>query len=119
MPRLPWAGLSQAVGLKFLHLPAHRIAGKLPLQRIPEREARLALVAFRIGLLLFGDQLVHEHLRIALRRVALRAEEKVEVCARLGHLKFSSRGIYLPEQRDLPAVAFMVWNATEQLIFRY
>ena len=42
MPRLPWAGLWQAVGLKFLHLPAHRLAAKLPLQRIPERHPLLA-----------------------------------------------------------------------------
>ena len=35
--RWPWASRDRP--LKFLHLPAHRFAGKLPLQRIPEREA--------------------------------------------------------------------------------
>lgn len=38
--------LREIVRLKFLHLPAHRLAGKLPLQRIPEREARFAIVVF-------------------------------------------------------------------------
>ena len=41
---------------KSLHLPAHRIAGKLQLQRVPERGALSASVAFAIGLLILRGQ---------------------------------------------------------------
>jgi hypothetical protein len=52
LPASAGAQLREVIGLKFLHLPAHRVAGKFLLQRIPQREAFAAAVAFRVGAVL-------------------------------------------------------------------
>src|SRR4051794_25653828 len=59
---------------ELLRLRAHRLAGKLLLQRIPQRETLAAAVAFRVGVLLFAQELLHQHLGIAFLRVTLRAD---------------------------------------------